>query len=62
MTLFVLRHWDHKFEWTREEFQAWSNGIVDQFPDYKVSFFGVGSEPEDDLCTGDCSQGAIFVR
>lgn len=18
-----LRHWDHKFEWTREEFQSW---------------------------------------
>ena len=56
------RHWDHKFEWSREEFQTWAIEIVEKFPDYKVSFFGVGSEPEDGLCTGDCSQGATFVR
>ena len=26
-----LRHPDHRFEWTREEFQSWATGIADRF-------------------------------
>jgi hypothetical protein len=57
-----FRHWDHNFEWTRKEFEVWASEIVEAYPDYKVSFFGIGAEPEDGRDTGDCSQGALFIR
>lgn len=33
-----------------------------RFPDYMVSFLGIGSPPEDDADKGHCSQMALFVR
>jgi 3' terminal RNA ribose 2'-O-methyltransferase Hen1 len=38
-----LRHSDHRFEWTRQEFQAWAKGVADRFG-YGVRFLPVGPE------------------
>ncbi|CAG2101878.1 unnamed protein product [Medioppia subpectinata] len=32
-----LRHWDHKFEWTRHEFDNWCRSVVEKYPEYKHS-------------------------
>jgi len=59
-----FRHWDHKFEFTRAEFEAWSLDITKRYSDYNVTFHGVGEQPpnmsEEDL--GFCSQIAVFVK
>jgi len=36
-----FRHRDHRFEWTRAEFQAWANTVAERFG-YTVSFAPVG--------------------
>jgi 3' terminal RNA ribose 2'-O-methyltransferase Hen1 len=46
-----LRHKDHRFEWTRAEFQAWANRVAERFG-YSVQFMPVGSE---DLEVGGCT-------
>jgi 3' terminal RNA ribose 2'-O-methyltransferase Hen1 len=51
-----LRHPDHRFEWTRQEFQGWANGIGERFG-YRVRFLGVGAEDEK---LGAPTQMAIF--
>ena len=56
-----MRHWDHKFEWTRKEFKDWCNNIVKLYP-YKVTFSGIGERPEDNVDIGCCSQMALFKR
>ena len=38
----ALRHSDHRFEWTRSEFQAWSTAVAEKFG-YRVSFEGIGT-------------------
>ena len=38
-----FRHADHRFEWTRQEFQDWANGIAARFG-YAVRFLPVGPE------------------
>lgn len=53
-----LRHQDHRFEWTRQEFQIWGNDIVNRF-DYQVSFQGIGGE---DIEVGTPTQMAIFIN
>ena len=60
-----FRHWDHKFEFTRKEFRSWADAILDDYPDYNVSFDGVGEQPSNissDEDLGFCTQIAIFVR
>jgi 3' terminal RNA ribose 2'-O-methyltransferase Hen1 len=37
-----FRHHDHRFEWTRVEFQTWAIGIAKRF-NYTVSFDDIGS-------------------
>ena len=51
-----LRHKDHRFEWTREQFRDWSEGIARQHG-YEVRFLPVG--PEDSL-VGSPTQMAVF--
>lgn len=51
-----LRHRDHRFEWTRAEFQAWSQRISERFG-YDVRFLPVGPQAEG---VGAPSQMAIF--
>jgi 3' terminal RNA ribose 2'-O-methyltransferase Hen1 len=38
-----LRHEDHRFEWSRAEFQAWANGVAERY-DYSVKFLSIGPE------------------
>lgn len=51
-----FRHKDHRFEWTREQFHAWANGIAVRFG-YAVRFLPVGPE---DLSLGAPTQMALF--
>jgi 3' terminal RNA ribose 2'-O-methyltransferase Hen1 len=37
-----LRHKDHRFEWTRSEFQAWAENVASKFG-YSVKFDSIGS-------------------
>jgi 3' terminal RNA ribose 2'-O-methyltransferase Hen1 len=53
-----FRHKDHRFEWSREEFQAWANRVASQFG-YTVRFLPIG--PEDEI-VGAPSQMGIFSR
>jgi 3' terminal RNA ribose 2'-O-methyltransferase Hen1 len=53
-----LRHKDHRFEWTRDEFQAWASAAAERFG-YSVRFAPVG--PEDQL-VGAPTQMAVFTR
>ncbi|MBI5945476.1 MAG: 3' terminal RNA ribose 2'-O-methyltransferase Hen1 [Chloroflexi bacterium] len=53
-----FRHKDHRFEWTRIEFQTWANGVADRFG-YRVRFLPVG--PEDPI-VGAPSQMGVFTR
>ena len=51
-----FRHKDHRFEWTREQFEAWANGVAARFG-YSVRFLSVG--PEDSV-VGAPTQMGIF--
>jgi 3' terminal RNA ribose 2'-O-methyltransferase Hen1 len=53
-----FRHRDHRFEWTRAEFQVWANGIAERFG-YHVRFLPVGSE---DPVVGAPTQMGVFTR
>lgn len=56
----TFRHDDHKFEWTRLQFQKWCNEISLKYF-YSVKFSGVGLI-DGDSSNGYCSQIATFVR
>lgn len=51
-----MRHSDHRFEWTRAEFESWGNGIAERFG-YSVRYLPVGPE---DANYGAPSQMAVF--
>jgi|HubBroStandDraft_6_1064221.scaffolds.fasta_scaffold184781_1 3' terminal RNA ribose 2'-O-methyltransferase Hen1 len=53
-----LRHKDHRFEWTRAEFQSWAGAVSDKFG-YEVRFLPIGPE---DLQVGSPTQMGIFTR
>lgn len=53
-----FRHRDHRFEWTRAQFQIWANGVATRFG-YNVRFLPVG--PEDSV-VGSPTQMAVFTR
>ena len=53
-----FRHKDHRFEWTRSEFQSWASGIAGRFG-YGVRFLPVGPE---DSNVGAPTQMGIFER
>lgn len=53
-----LRHKDHRFEWTRHQFQDWANGVAERF-NYRVRFLPIGpTDPE----VGPPTQLAVFIR
>jgi 3' terminal RNA ribose 2'-O-methyltransferase Hen1 len=54
----TMRHKDHRFEWTREEFSSWCRGVADRHG-YSVNLSGVG--PHDDQL-GSPTQMAVFTR
>ena len=51
-----FRHKDHRFEWTRAEFQSWADGICERFG-YTARFLPIGPE---DAEVGAPSQMAVF--
>jgi 3' terminal RNA ribose 2'-O-methyltransferase Hen1 len=53
-----FRHPDHRFEWTRTEFQHWSRRAADRYG-YEVRFLPVGPE---DPAIGAPSQIGVFTR
>src|SRR6266567_3989878 len=53
-----FRHKDHRFEWTRAEFQAWAAGVAERFG-YTVRFLPIG--PEDPVL-GAPTQMGVFSR
>lgn len=53
-----FRHKDHRFEWTRAQFEAWANGVATRFG-YGVRFGPVGPVDE---AVGAPTQLAVFTR
>ncbi len=53
-----LRHRDHRFEWTRVEFETWARGAADR-GGYAVRFKAVGPEDPE---VGPPTQMAVFSR
>jgi 3' terminal RNA ribose 2'-O-methyltransferase Hen1 len=53
-----FRHKDHRFEWTREQFRAWANGVAARFK-YAVRFVPIGPE---DGALGAPTQMGVFTR
>ncbi len=53
-----LRHKDHRFEWTRAEFEAWCAAVADRH-DYSVTISGIGAT---DDTLGSPTQMAVFTR
>ena len=54
----TMRHRDHRFEWTRDEFRGWAEGVAGNHG-YQVRFLPVGPEHPD---TGPPTQLAVFER
>jgi 3' terminal RNA ribose 2'-O-methyltransferase Hen1 len=53
-----VRHGDHRFEWTREEFREWTSGVAERHG-YTVEFVPVGP---DDPEVGPPTQMAVFNK
>src|SRR5713226_7506540 len=53
-----FRHPDHRFEWTRQEFQSWASDLAGRFG-YNVRFLPVGPEH---IEFGPPTQMAVFQR
>ncbi len=53
-----FRHRDHRFEWTRAEFQAWAEAVAGRFG-YRVRFLPIGPE---DPAVGAPTQMGVFTR
>jgi 3' terminal RNA ribose 2'-O-methyltransferase Hen1 len=54
----TLRHRDHRFEWTRAQFQAWAGGVCERHG-YRVEFLPIGDvDPE----LGAPTQMGVFSR
>lgn len=54
----TMRHKDHRFEWTRREFESWAASVADRFS-YGVRFLPVGPEDSE---VGPPTQMAVFTR
>ena len=53
-----LRHHDHRFEWTTDEFNDWSTQLATKY-NYQVEFAGIGNYQE---TIGTPTQMAIFKK
>ncbi|ONI11183.1 hypothetical protein PRUPE_4G091400 [Prunus persica] len=54
-----FRNHDHKFEWTREQFNCWATELATRH-NYSVEFSGVGGSGDTE--PGFASQIAVFIR
>lgn len=53
-----FRHRDHRFEWSRAEFEEWAKGVAGRF-DYAIRFLPVGPA---DAAVGAPTQMGVFTR
>ena len=53
-----MRHRDHRFEWSRAEFQAWAEGVCERHG-YQVEFLPIG---DDDPELGPPTQMGVFSQ
>jgi 3' terminal RNA ribose 2'-O-methyltransferase Hen1 len=53
-----FRHKDHRFEWTREQFQSWAEGLAQRYG-YTVAFSPIGNE---DAEVGAPTQMGVFTK
>lgn len=53
-----LRHRDHRFEWSRAEFESWARSVSEKHG-YSVRFRGIGP---DDPTNGSPTQMGVFTR
>ncbi|MEM9840873.1 MAG: 3' terminal RNA ribose 2'-O-methyltransferase Hen1, partial [Pseudomonadota bacterium] len=58
LTAGAFRHSDHRFEWTREQFKTWTDGVAER-NGYTVTIRGIGEEHSELGCS---TQMAIFTR
>uniref|UniRef100_A0A8C6MZA4 Small RNA 2'-O-methyltransferase n=1 Tax=Mus spicilegus TaxID=10103 RepID=A0A8C6MZA4_MUSSI len=57
----TLRDADHKFEWSRMEFQTWALHVANCY-NYRVEFTGVGTPPAGSEHVGYCTQIGVFTK
>ncbi|XP_021014444.1 small RNA 2'-O-methyltransferase [Mus caroli] len=57
----TLRDADHKFEWSRMEFQTWALHVANCY-NYHVEFTGVGAPPAGSEHVGYCTQIGVFTK
>jgi 3' terminal RNA ribose 2'-O-methyltransferase Hen1 len=53
-----FRHKDHRFEWTRDQFRGWAQGVSERFG-YTARFLAIG---EEDSEVGAPTQMGVFTR
>ncbi len=58
MEAHALRHGDHRFEWTRAEFAAWTQHVCEAFG-YTCEISGIG---ESDAQYGTPTQMGVFTK
>ena len=56
-----FRHEDHRFEWTRTEFNDFVTETLKKYQNYTVTFDGIGKHWGGDESLGFCSQGKTFI-
>jgi len=56
----VMRHSDHRFEWTRKEFRQWANGEAEKYG-YSVMFSEIGDIDETHKKLGAPTQMGVFT-
>lgn len=54
----ALRHTDHRFEWSREEFRSWAKETAEKY-NYQIQFSEIG---EPDEVHGSPTQMGVFTR
>ena len=57
-----MRHWDHKFEWSRDQMRRWAERVVVEHPEYEAEYDGVGWTEGCRESHGPASQFVIFRR
>lgn len=62
MPNYPYRHWDHRFEWTRDEFAEFVAATIKKYPDYEAEISGIGEHWAGKHEQGYCSQAAIFHK
>eukprot|EP00884_Botryococcus_braunii_P019946 jgi/Botrbrau1/6635/Bobra.104_2s0022.1 len=69
----MFRNSDHRFEWTRKDFEAWVMKGIESYPAYSASFHGIGKTVNHELDlmklgqkggqdVGCCCQAAVLLR